>query len=91
MKTGRDSEQRTSKAEIMSDFIKLTNEIPVWVAARVHDLQVLKLKISDSRFAHFISVVQHLKEVSSNQQNFIIKELDARKICCPKDSTYNFA
>ena len=29
MKTGRDSEQRTSKAEIMSDFIKLTNEIPV--------------------------------------------------------------
>ena len=42
-------------------------------------------------FAYFISVVQHLKEVSSNQQSFIVKELDARKICCPKDSTNNFA
>ena len=75
----------------MSDFIKLTDEIRVWVAARVHNLQVLKLKISDSMFAYFISVVQHLKEVSSNQQSVIVKELDARKICCPKDSTNNFA
>ena len=42
-------------------------------------------------FAYFTSVVQHLKEVSNNQQNFIIKALDAGKICCSKDSTCNFA
>ena len=42
-------------------------------------------------FAYFTSVVQHLKEVSNDQQNFIIKALDAGKICCSKDSTCNFA
>ena len=41
-------------------------------------------------FAYFTSVVQHLKEVSNDQQNFIIKALDARKICFSKDSTCKF-
>ena len=36
-------------------------------------------------------MVQYLKEVSNDQQNLIIKALDARKICCSKDSTCNFA
>ena len=40
---------------------------------------------------YLTSVVQHLKEVSNNQQNFLIKALDARKHCCSKDSTCNFA
>ena len=62
----------------MTDFIKL-NEIPVCIAATVDDLQVLKLQIKDSMSAYFTSMVQHLKEVSSNQQNFIIKALNARK------------
>ena len=74
------SEKRKSKVEIMTDFIKLNDKIPVCVAATVDDLQVLKLKISDSMSAYSTSVVQHLKEVSSNQQTFIIKALDARKI-----------
>ena len=85
---GRDSEKRKSKVEIITDFIKLNDEIPVRVATTVDDLQVLKLQISDSMSAYFTSVVQHLKElVSSDQQNSIIKVLDARKICCSKDST----
>ena len=75
----------------MTDFINLNDEIPVCVAATVDDLQVLKLQISDSMSAYFASVVQHLKEVSSDQQKFIMKALDARKICCSKDSTSNFA
>ena len=37
------------------------------------------------------SVVQHLKEVSNDQQSFIIKAMNARKICCSEDSTCNFA
>ena len=41
--------------------------------------------------AYFTSVVQYLIEVSRDQQNFIIKALDARKICCSKYSTCNFA
>ena len=41
--------------------------------------------------AYFTSVVQHLKKVSSDQQNFIIKALDARKVCCSKYSACNFA
>ena len=84
------SEKRKSKVEIMTDFIKLNDKIPVCVAATVDDLQVLKLKISDSMSAYSTSVVQHLKEVSSNQQTFIIKALDARKIWCSKDLTCNF-
>ena len=40
---------------------------------------------------YLTSVAQHLKEVSNDQQNFIIKALDARKICCSKDSTCTFA
>ena len=40
---------------------------------------------------YLTSVVQHLKEVSNNHQNLIIKALGARKICCSKDSTCNFA
>ena len=88
---GRDSEKRKSKVEIITDFIKLNDEIPVRVATTVDDLQVLKLQISDSMSAYFTSVVQHLKEVSSDQQNFIIKALDARKICCSIYSTCNFA
>ena len=36
-------------------------------------------------------MVQYLKEASNDQQNLIIKALDARKICCSKDSTCNFA
>ena len=75
----------------MTNFIKLNDEIPVCVAATVDDLQVLKLQISDSMSAYFTSVVQHLKEVCSDQQNFVIKALDVRKICCSKDSTCNFA
>ena len=75
----------------MAGFVKLNDEIPVCIAATVDDLQDLKLQISDSMSAYFTSVVQHLKEVSSDQQNFIIKALDARKICCSKDSTCNFA
>ena len=75
----------------MADFIKLNDETPVCVAATVDDLQDLKLQISDSMSAYFTSVVWHLKEVSSNQQNFTIKALDARKICCSKDSICNFA
>ena len=51
----------------MADFIKLNDEIPICVGARVDDLQDLKLQISDSMSAYFTSVVQHLKEVSSNQ------------------------
>ena len=34
---------------------------------------------------YFTSVAQHLKEVSSDQQNFIIKELDARKSAALKN------
>ena len=91
VKKGRDSEKRKSKVEIMTNFIKLNDEIPVCVAATVDDLQVLKLQISDSMSNYLTSVVQHLKEVSNNQQNFLIKALDARKHCCSKDSTCNFA
>ena len=90
VKKGHDSEKRKSTVEIMTDFIKLNDEIPVWVAATVDDLQVLKLQISDMS-NYLTSVVQHLKEVSNNQQNFLIKALDARKLCCSKDSTCNFA
>ena len=46
---------------------------------------------SDSMSAYFTSVVQYLIEVSRDQQNFIIKALDARKICCSIYSTCNFA
>ena len=74
----------------MTDFIKLNDEIVVCVAVTVDDLQVLKLQTSDSMSAYFTSVVQHLKEVSNDQQNFIIKALDARKICFSKDSTCKF-
>ena len=91
VKKGRDSEKRKPKVEIMTNFIKLNDEIPVCVAATVDDLQVLKLQISDSMSNYLTSVVQHLKEVSNNQQNFLIKALDARKHCCSKDSTCNFA
>ena len=91
VKKGRDSEKRKSKVEIMTNFIKLNDETPVCVAATVNDLQVLKLKVSGSMSAYFTSVVQHLKEVCNDQQNFIIKAVDARKICCSKDSTCNFA
>ena len=66
-KGGRNSEKRKSKVEIMTDFIKLNDEIPVCVAATVDDLQVLKLQISESMSAYFTSVVQHLKEISSDQ------------------------
>ena len=74
----------------MTDFIKLNDEIPVCVAVTLDDLQVLKLQISDSMSAYLTSVVQHLKEVNSNKQDFIIKSLEAREICCSKDSTCNF-
>ena len=90
VKNGLDSEKRKSKVEIMTDFIKLNDEIVVCVAVTVDDLQVLKLQTSDSMSAYFTSVVQHLKEVSNDQQNFIIKALDARKICFSKDSTCKF-
>ena len=43
---GRDSKKRKSKVEIVTDFIKLNDEIPVCVAATVDDLLVLKLQIS---------------------------------------------
>ena len=66
-KGGRDSEKRKSKVEIMTDFIKLNDEIPVCVATTVDDLQVLKLQISESMSTYFTSVVQHLKEISSDQ------------------------
>ena len=66
-KGGRDSEKRKSKVEIMTDFIKLNYEIPVCVATTVDDLQVLKLQISESMSTYFTSVVQHLKEISSDQ------------------------
>ena len=75
----------------MTDSIKLNDEIPVCVAATVDDLQLLNLQISDSMSNYLISVLQHLKEVSNDRQNFIIKTLDARRICCSKDSTCNFA
>ena len=90
VKNGLDSEKRKSKVEIMTGFIKLNDEIVVCVAVTVDDLQVLKLQTSDSMSAYFTSVVQHLKEVSNDQQNFIIKALDARKICFSKDSTCKF-
>ena len=90
VKNGLDSEKRKSKVELMTDFIKLNDEIVVCVAVTVDDLQVLKLQTSDSMSAYFTSVVQHLKEVSNDQQNFIIKALDARKICFSKDSTCKF-
>ena len=32
-------------------------------------------------------MAQHLKEVSNDQQNLIIKTLEVRKICCSKNST----
>ena len=38
--------------------------------------------------AYFTSVVQHLQEVSSNQQNFIINALDTRKICWTQPVAY---
>ena len=91
VKKRRDSEKRKSKVEIMTDSIKLNDEIPVCVAATVDDLQLLNLQISDSMSNYLISVLQHLKEVSNDRQNFIIKTLDARRICCSKDSTCNFA
>ena len=75
----------------MTNFIKLYNEIPVCIAATVDNLQDLKLQISDSMSAYCTSVEQHIKEVSSNHQNFIIKALDARKISCSKHSTCNSA
>ena len=53
----------------MTDFIKLNDEIPVCVIATVDDLQALKLQISDNISNYLTSVVQHLKEVSNNQQN----------------------
>ena len=64
----------------MTDFIRLNDEIPICVAAAVDDLQALKLQISDSISNYLTSMAQHLKEVSNNQQNLIIKALDARKI-----------
>ena len=61
VKKGRDSEKRKSKIEIMTNFIKLNDEIPVCVAATVDDLQIFKLQISDSMSNYLTSVVQHLK------------------------------
>ena len=87
----RDSEKRKSKVELITDSIKLNDEIPVCAAATVDDLQVLNLQISDSMSNYLMSVLQHLKKVSNDRQNFIIKTLDARRICCSKDSTCNFA
>ena len=75
----------------MTNFIKLNDETPVCVAATIDDLHVSELQKSDSTSAYFTSVVQHPKDVSSDQQNFTIKALDARKFCCSKDSTCNFA
>ena len=75
----------------MTDFIKLNDEMVVCVAVTVDDLQVPKLQTSDSMSTYFTSVVQHLKEVSNDQQNFIIKASDARKNFFSKDSTCNFA
>ena len=66
MKKGRDCEKRKSKVEIVTDFIKLNDEIPICVAATVHDLQALKLQISDSISHDLTSVAQHLKEVSND-------------------------
>ena len=63
---GRDSEKRKTKVEIMTDFIKLNDEIPVCVVATVDGLQVLKSQISDSMSYYLTLVVQHLKEVSNN-------------------------
>ena len=40
---------------------------------------------------YLTTVVQYLKEVSNNQQNFLIKALNAGKICSSEDSTCNFA
>ena len=77
-----------SKVEIITDFIKLNDEIPLCVAATVDDLQDLKSQISDSMSAYFKSVVQHLKEVSSDQKKLL---LIYYKIFCSKDSTCNFA
>ena len=61
VKKGRDSEKRKSNIEIMANFIKLNDEIPVCVAATVDDLQIFKLQISDSMSNYLTSVVQHLK------------------------------
>ena len=52
---GRDSEKRKSKVEIMADFIKLNDEIPICVGARVDDLQDLKLQISEHVCLFYIS------------------------------------
>ena len=65
--TRRDSLKRKSKLKIMTDFIKLYDEIPVCVVVTVRDSQVLKLQISDSMSAYITSVVQYLKQVSSDQ------------------------
>ena len=62
VKKGRDSEKRKSNIEIMANFIKLNDEIPVCVAATVDDLQIFKLQISDSMSNYLTSVVQHLKK-----------------------------
>ena len=40
---------------------------------------------------YLTTVVQYLKEVSNNQQNVLIKALNAGKICSSEDSTCNFA
>ena len=71
----------------MTGFLRLSDKIAVCVAATVNDLQVLKLQISDSMSNHLALAVQHLKEISNNQQSFIIKALAARKSSCSKDST----
>ena len=58
-------------------LLKLNDEILVCVAATVDDLPLLKLQISDSLSNYLTTVVQYLKEVSNNQQNFLIKTLNA--------------
>ena len=46
--------KKKSEVEIMMDFIKLNDEIPICVAATADDLQALKLQISDS-----LSIILH--------------------------------
>ena len=55
LKKGRDIKKKKSKVEIMTGFIKTNDQIPVFVAAPVDDLQVLKLQISENMSAYFKS------------------------------------
>ena len=74
----------------MADFIKLYDEIPLCVGARVDDLQDLKLQISEHVCLFYISGTTS-KRGQQQSIKFYYQSIGRQEICYSKESTCNFA